>query len=396
VDGVDGYLRPDGRVGIRNHVLVMYTVECARHVATRAALSVPGTQVMGFAGCYADPYASRMMVEVGRHPNVAGVLLVSLGCESTDVDGLAAAIADGGPPVELLRIQEAGGSLKTIQRASDIVQAMQADLSPPVTVPLEPRHLVIGVECGGSDATSGLTANPATGWAVDRLVEEGAAVVFSEVPELLGCDDILARRSRTPEVAHQVADALARARRLGLALGSFAISSGNRDGGLTTIEEKSLGALAKSGSRPIDGVLKTAERPPGPGLYLLDKVGDVTGRTLTHYEENDSDGLVTLLAAGAQVILFTTGRGSVVGSVAAPVIKVCGNPLTYRRMSDDMDVNAGAVVTGQRSIADVGREIHDLVWATAGGRLTQAEELGHEEYWLPYKPGRACDTPTSA
>jgi altronate dehydratase large subunit len=387
-----GYARPDGRIGIRNHLAVIYTVECAHHVAERIARAVPGAQVLGFAGCYSDPYAARMLVELAAHPNVAAALFVRLGCESTDVDALAGAVAARGQHVERLSIQAAGGTLKAIERGAAILQALRA-ASDDVTrrVPCGWPDLTVGVECGGSDATSGLAANPVTGWAVDRLVDQGARAIFSELPELLGCDDILAARAVTPAVAADVRAGLRRAQALGQRLGAFAISTGNQEGGLTTIEEKSLGALAKSGSRPLAGVLRTAERPPAPGLYLLDKVGEVDGSVVSHYEENDNDGLITLLAAGAQVLLFTTGRGSVVGSALAPVLKICGNPHTSRRMADNIDVDAGGVIEGSATIAEVGERLVAAAEATARGQPTAAEVLGHEEYWLPYKPGRACD-----
>lgn len=387
-----GFLRPDGRVGIRNHIAVVYTVECAHHVAERIARRVQGAQLLGFAGCYSDPYAVRMITELGAHPNVAAVLLVRLGCESTDVDALAQAIARRGQRVEVVSIQAAGGSLRAIERGVEIVEGFRGALDTGSRrVALAWPDLTVGVECGGSDATSGLAANPATGFAVDRIVDAGATAIFSELPELLGCDEILAQRAMDAVVRDAVRDGLERAEALGRRLEAFAISAGNHEGGLTTIEEKSLGALAKAGSRPLRGVLRTAERSGGPGLYLLDKVGDVDGTVVSHYEENDNDGLVTLLAAGAQLLLFTTGRGSVVGSALAPVVKICGNPRTSRHMADNVDVDAGPIVEGTATIPEIGERVFALAGAVAAGQATKAEILGHEEYWLPYKPGRACD-----
>jgi altronate dehydratase large subunit len=386
-----GYPRPDGRIGIRNHVLVMYTVECAHHVADLIADAVPGTEVVGFAGCYGDPYALRMLVELGTHPNVGGVLVISLGCESTNVADLAETMARRGQRVETLGIQAAGGTRLTVERGIAAASHLRAQADRVAQAPMAFADLVVGVECGGSDGTSGLAANPVAGWAVDRLVEAGATAVFSELPELLGCDAVLLERAATPAVRDAIRDGLARAERLGRHLRTFAVSTGNLAGGLSTIEEKSLGALAKSGSKPIDGVLRTAERPPHPGLYLLDKVGDADAFLISHYEENDNDGLVTLLASGCHLLLFTTGRGSVVGSVVAPVIKICGNPRTSARMADNIDVNAGTVIDGMRSVADVGEELLDRIRLVASGERTRAEEWGHREYWIPYKPGRACD-----
>jgi altronate dehydratase large subunit len=386
-----GYRRADGSIGIRNHVAVMYTVECAHHVADVIARRVPGAEVFGFTGCYADPYAFRMLVELGRHPNVAGVLIVRHGCECTNADELRDRIANGGKRVELIDIQEDGGTLSSVEQGVKLVVDMvhEAERLPLVNISIE--ELIIGVECGGSDATSGLSANPSTGWAVDRLVERGATVIFSELPELLGCNDYLLERTPDEHVRTQLLDGLKRARKHGQLVGAFAISIGNHDGGLSTIEEKSLGALCKAGSKPITGVLKTAQRPERPGLYVLDKVGILETNRLDYYEENDNDGLVTLIASGAHLIVFTTGRGSVVGSVVSPVIKVCGNPATVRRMKDNFDVDAGGIMEGTESVEQVGTKVLDFIMKAAGGQLTQAELLGHKEYSIPYKPGRACD-----
>ena len=386
-----GYVRPDGRIGIRNHVAVVYTVECARHVAETIARSVPGTEVFGFPGCYSDPYAFRMLVELGRHPNVAGVVVVRLGCESTDVDGLVREIAASGKRAELVAIQETGGTLASVERGKALAAEMVREAEKAPVKEIGYGDLIIGVECGGSDATSGLSANPAAGWAVDRLVEAGARVIFSEVPELLGCDDYLMERAADETVREQIRDGLRRAQELGNLLEVFAVSAGNKTGGLTTIEEKSLGALCKAGTKPISGVIKPGERPERPGLWLLDKVGATDTRQITLYEENDSDGLVTLIASGAHMLLFTTGRGSVIGSVIAPVIKICGNPVTCARMPDDFDVNAGGIIEGVKTIEDAGRDILDRIAETADGKPTRAELLGHREYHIPYKPGRACD-----
>ncbi|MCS7460519.1 UxaA family hydrolase [Paenibacillus doosanensis] len=390
-----GFKRADGRIGIRNHVAVIYTVECAHHVADTISRGVPGTEVFGFAGCYQDTYAFRMLVELGRHPNVAGVLIVRLGCESTDVNALAAQIAVSGKPVELIAIQEAGGSLASIELGKTIAARMIRDAERHRRVPIGLGDLIIGVECGGSDATSGLSANPAAGWAVDRLIEQGATVIFSELPELLGCNDYLLSRAAGEAVKARLTDGLKRARALGNALRTFAVSAGNEEGGLTTIEEKSLGALCKAGTKPISGILKPAQRPELPGLYILDKVGLLDSSSLTLYEENDSDGLVTLLASGAQLLLFTTGRGSVVGSVVAPVVKICGNPQTAVKMADNIDINAGGIIEGTDTIEDVGAELLKLIQRVAAGERTKAERLGHKEYAIPYKPGRACDMYTS-
>ncbi len=386
-----GYKRADGRIGIRNHIEVIYTVECAHHIADMIARKVDGAEVFGFTGCYSDPYAFRMLVELGKHPNAAGVIVVRLGCESTDVDRLVNQIRESGKRVEFINIQETGGSMASIEKGVQFAKEMVAEAQQHECIDISASDLIIGVECGGSDATSGLSANPATGWAVDRLIEAGSTVIFSELPELLGCNDYLLERTRDDQVRSQLLDGLERAQELGNLLKTFAVSSGNEEGGLTTIEEKSLGALCKAGTKPIDGILKTAERPQKPGLYVLDKVGALDTNQLDIYEENDSDGLVTLMASGAQMILFTTGRGSVIGSVLAPVMKICGNPTTCKRMSDNFDVMAHGIIEGRETIEEVGQRTLDTIYHLADGQLSRSEMLEHREYHIPYKPGRACD-----
>lgn len=386
-----GYLRKDGRVGVRNHIAVVFTVECSHHVAAQIAAGVSGGEVWGFPGCYSDPHAVQAMVACGAHPNVGGVLLVSLGCEGTDLSGLAHAISQSGQAVEVLRIQEAGGTLKTIERGIAVARGLRAHADQAERVAIGPQDLIVGVECGGSDTTSGLAANPATGHAIDLLVAAGGTAIFSELPELLGCEQYLSSRGETPAVREQILAGIRRAVLYSRAVGEFAVSPGNRAGGLTTIEEKSLGALCKAGTRPVKGVLKPIQRPDGPGLWLLDKVGDPDDHRLTYYEENDNDGLMSLIASGAHLLLFTTGRGSVVGSVVSPVIKICGNPKTVARMGDNFDADAGRIITGEAEVDQVGRDIYATILRTAGGEPTRAEVLGHREFHLPYKPARACD-----
>lgn len=386
-----GYKRNDGQIGIRNHIAVIYTVECAHHVANLIAGKIPNAEVFGFPGCFHDPYGFRMLVEMGKHPNVAGVIVVRLGCESTDVDRLVEEISETKKRVELIHIQDVGGTIASINKGKEIGMEILAEAEQEKEVNVDIKDLIIGVECGGSDATSGLSANPATGWAVDQLIEKGSTVIFSEMPELLGCHENLLQRVGTKKLQEQLLDGLDRAQKHGQLLDIFAVSSGNEQGGLTTIEEKSLGALVKAGTKPINGILKTSEKPKAPGLYLLDKVGMIETNQLTLYEENDNDGLVSLIASGAHMMLFTTGRGSVVGSVIAPVIKICGNPVTANRMKDNMDINAGKIIEREKDIHEVGEEILKKIYKTANGEQTKAEILGHKEYHIPYKPGRACD-----
>ena len=221
-------------------------------------------------------------------------------------------------------------------------------------------ELVVGTVCGGSDGTSGITGNPAAGRAFDMLVEEGAACIFEETGELIGCEHIMAARAITPELGVELEASVAKAARYYATLGYGSFAAGNAEGGLTTIEEKSMGAYAKSGASPISGLIKPGDIPPRGGLYLLDVVPD--GEVRFGFPNiNDNAEIAELIACGSHAILFVTGRGSVVGSAISPVVKICANPETYRRMADDMDVDAGRIMEGAATLDEVGREIRDVV-----------------------------------
>ena len=253
---------------------------------------------------------------------------------------------------------------------------------------LDRRH---GLRRFGRD--TGITANPAAGRAFDLLIAEGAACIFEETGELIGCEHILASRAATEALGQELEASIAKAARYYATLGYGSFAAGNAEGGLTTIEEKSIGAYAKSGAAPISGLIKPGDIPPRGGLYLLDVVPD--GEVRFGFPNiNDNAEIAELIACGAHAVLFITGRGSVVGSAIAPVIKICANPDTYRRLADDMDVDAGRILEGKATLDEVGREIRDFVLALAGGRRTRSEELDHQEFILTYKTfepiGPAC------
>lgn len=384
--GALGYLRSDGRKGIRNVVLVAYLVECAHHVA-RAIVSKtddPSVQLIGFPGCYPNSYALQMTKQLATHPNVGAVLLVSLGCEGFNRGELAAAIEASGRPVETLVIQQAGGTRATITAGIAAVERMRAAIADAPRVPLAASDIVVGTICGGSDGTSGISANPVVGRCFDRLIAAGGTGIFEETGELIGCEGTMAERAITPELGREIRAAVEKAARYYTTLGYGSFAPGNADGGLTTQEEKSLGAYAKSGDSPISGLIKPGDLPPTPGLYLMDVVPD--GEVRFGFPNiSDNAEIVELIASGAQLILFTTGRGSVVGSAISPVIKICGNPETYARLSEDMDVNAGRVMSGEASVDEIGAELFDLLVATVEGAETKSEELGHQEFILTYK-----------
>ncbi|MCC5982809.1 MAG: UxaA family hydrolase [Rhodobacteraceae bacterium] len=389
-----GYPRRDGRKGIRNVIAVAYLVECAHHVAREiAGIDRAAAHVIGFPGCFPNVYAQKMMERLCTHPNVGAVMIVSLGCESFDRDRLARVVAESGRPVETLVIQNAGGTRSTIAAGQDWVRARAAELAAAPTVPMDVSELVVGTVCGGSDGTSGITGNPAAGVAFDRLVAAGATCIFEETGELIGCEEIMAARAATPELAVELRASVDKAARYYATLGFGSFAVGNAEGGLTTIEEKSLGAYMKSGQSPISGLIKPGDIPPRGGLYLMDVVPD--GEVRFGFPNiSDNAEIVEMMASGAHCTLFVTGRGSVVGSALAPVIKIAANPHMYRRLAEDMDINAGRILEGAASVAEVGAEIFDFVSALAAGKQSASEALGHQEFILTYKSfepiGPAC------
>lgn len=381
-----GYLRADGRKGIRNVVVVAYTVECAHHVARTIVNAFPGEEVhlIGFPGCYPNEYADRMMKRLVTHPNVGAALIVSLGCESFNRASLEREAADSGRPVHTITIQQNSGTRTSVAAGIEWVRWARDAIAQQQRVPMRLDELVVATICGGSDGTSGITANPAVGVAFDQLVAAGAACIFEETGELVGCEFHMQRRAATSELGEAIVACVNKAARYYTVLGHGSFAPGNADGGLTTQEEKSLGAYAKSGASPINGILKPGEQPDGGGLYLLDVVPD--GEVRFGFPNiSDNAEIVELIACGAHVTLFTTGRGSVVGSAIAPVIKICANPDTYRRLSEDMDVNAGRILDGEATLQEVGAEIVDLVARVANGAPSCSEALGHQEFILTYK-----------
>jgi altronate hydrolase len=254
-----------------------------------------------------------------------------------------------------------------------------------VRTPLQWKDLTIGAECGGSDGTSGLAGNPVVGKSFDFLVDRGGTAIFEEVVEMIGLKEVLRLRAATPEAADELDRTYQKAERYCRAVRQYSVSPGNFAGGLTTIEEKSMGAFAKSGSRPIQGVLRVAQQAPGPGLWLLDSVPDEHFMQFGYTNPNDTEGVMDLIASGAQIVLFITGRGSVIGSPVAPLIKVTGNSHTYERMKEDMDFNAGTVLSGEQTLEEAALDLMDTIAEVASGTQSKPEAIGHREYFLMYK-----------
>jgi altronate dehydratase large subunit len=383
---LQGYLRSDGRKGIRNCVVVAYLVECAHHVAREIAQHFKGQPVhlIGFGGCYPNAYADRMMNRLCTHPNVGAALLLSLGCESFNRHKLAENIAASARPVDTVVIQQTGGTKKSIDAGVAWIQAALRQIAGVPRVPMNVSDLTIGTVCGGSDATSGISANPAVGRAFDLLVRQGAATIFEETGEMIGLGDVMCSRAVTPELGHELKMSVDKAAHYYRQMGHASFAPGNAEGGLTTIEEKSIGAYCKSGDSVISGLIKPGDIPRKGGLYLLDVVPDGEPR-FGFPNINDNAEIAELIACGSHMILFTTGRGSVVGSAISPVIKVCANPETYDRMRDDMDVNAGKILRLEASVDEVGEEIYNRVLDVASGVPSCSESLGHQEFVLTYK-----------
>ena len=392
---ISGYLRVDGRKGIRNLVVVAYLVECAHHVSREMVYPFreQGVHLMGFPGCYPNAYAHRMLRQLCTHPNVGAVLLVSLGCEGFNRAQLLKEIRATGRPADLLVIQQEGGTRSTIAEGRRWIESARQQIAAVPRATMAVSELVIGTVCGGSDATSGITANPAVGLAFDHLVEAGARCIFEETGELIGCEQIMAERAARPPLAPALLACVEKAARYYTTLGHGSFAPGNAEGGLTTQEEKSMGAYSKSGNSPIAGILTPGDAPTAPGLYLLDVVPD--GEVRWGFPNiSDIQEVGELIACGSHITLFTTGRGSVVGSAISPVIKICANPDTYRRLHEDMDINAGRILEGEATLAELGGEIFDLILRVAAGEPTASEALGHQEFSLVYKSfeplGPAC------
>ena len=380
-----GYLRPDGRKGIRNLLLVVYTVQCAQFVAHAVAQGEPDTHVIGFPGCYDNEYAIRLMLALARHPNVGGVLAIGLGCEYTQPARLAAVVRDSGRPAESFFIQEHGGTATSIAHGKQLLATLRKQIAGTPRVPMSWPDLTIGCECGGSDGTSGLAGNPVVGRFYDWMVDRAGTCLFEEVVEMIGLRTVLSQRAASDTARCQLEAAYDKAERYCRSVRQYSVSPGNFAGGLTTIEEKSLGAIAKSGSRPIQGVLRVAEQPTHPGLWLMDSVPDENFMQFGYTNPNDTEGIMDLLSGGAQIVLFVTGRGSVVGSPIAPLIKITGNERTFHTMSGDIDFNAGTVLSGAQTLDEAALDLADLVARTATGELTKPERLGHREYFIMYK-----------
>ncbi|TWH45750.1 UxaA family hydrolase [Sporomusa sp. KB1] len=374
-----GYRRPDKTVGIRNHVLVLPTVNCANQVARGIAANVKGTTwVEHQHGCSqlgADAeQTTRAFIGHGIHPNVYGIVVVGLGCEVIRAQDVAAAIKKQCPykPVHTIIIQDEGGSFKSIQAGAAAAQNMVIEASMLKREPIDAAELILGTECGGSDACSGLSGNPALGVASDILIDAGGTSILAETAELIGADHIIAERAINEAVKEKCYATIKgfeeSAKQMGVDMRGSNPTPGNIEGGLSSIEEKSLGCVYKGGSRPLQAVIDWAEKVTTKGLVFMNTPG------------NDIEQLTGMVAGGCHICVFTTGRGTPTGSPIAPTIKVATNTAMFQRMSDNMDLNAGTVITGDETVQEVGKRIVAEMLAVASGKVTKAEVLGHNDF----------------
>ncbi len=378
MEKVYGFQRKQGRPGIRNLVAVMYTVNCARTVSERIAYDFYESRALGFFSCTRNASAYKSLVALGTHPNVGAVLVVSLGCEGTEYRKLVEELKASGRDVELIVIQKAGGTTASVKKGREIVDQMIERLKKNERCEIKISDLVLGIECGGSDATSGLVANTSAGKTADVFVSEGGAVIVEEFKELFGCEQILEDKT-DEEVIPKLRKALDNALRYAQKTGYYALSPGNIEGGLTTIDEKSLGAACKLGTSNIKGILSRSEEPVKEGLYLLNNIYEADRDKICLCYGGDTFGNSTLTESHCHIIIFTTGRGNVLGAALTPVIKVTGNSDTYHRMIENMDINAGEILEGNTDIDEMGEKIFNKVIEVAGGKLTKSEIVGHFE-----------------
>lgn len=374
-----GFRRPDGQVGIRNHVLILSAVVCANRVARGISQQVTGTTWIEHQhGCTqlgADAeLTARVLIGHGTHPNVFGVVVVGLGCETVRAQNIAAAIKEQCPdkPVHLVVIQDEGGSVKATAAGVSAARAMVSEASRLEREDIDASELILGTECGGSDACSGISANPALGSASDLVIDAGGTVILAETTEIIGAEHIVAARAINEDVSKKCFETIdrceARATDMGVDMRGGQPTPGNIEGGLSTIEEKSLGCIYKAGSKPLQDVIAYAAPIAQKGLIWMDTPGQ------------DIEQLTGMVAGGCHLVVFTTGRGTCCGSPIAPTIKVSTTTQLFEKMNDNMDLDAGTIVIGKETVDQVGHRIFREILEVASGKQTKSEILGFNDF----------------
>ena len=392
-----GFLRPDGRTGTRNFLLILPTSMCSSHEANQIAtiaefqhwsrsrfpnvdgvVAIPHSKGCGCSDGSNLDITMRTLAHYADHPNVGGVLMLELGCEKTNQTVVDAWLGDHGgfswpKPVERIGVQSEGGTEATILRGLALVEKMLPEVDRARRVPRPVSEIVLGLKCGGSDGFSGLSANPALGVATDMLIDRRGTAIITEVPEFCGAEHVFAWRGRDAATARAVFETVDWYKEHAAVFGTRLDdnpSPGNKAGGLLNIAIKSLGALAKAGSRRVEGCCGYAEIPSDPGLWLMQGPG---------YDQEATPGIV---ASGSNVVVFTTGRGTTIGNAICPVIKLSSNTPTWQRMKHDIDLNAGTVIDGEETIESCGSRLFDHVVAVAGGEPALAEKTRHREFQI--------------
>jgi len=372
-----GFRRPDGRVGIRNKVLILPTSICASDTTRIIASQIEGAVTFNNQlGCSQVPGDQQLTMDVmagyAANPNVFGIIAVSLGCENCQMDLTVDAIRERtNKPIMEFIIQENGGTLTTVERAVRAGKMMVQEASSQRREEFPLSELIVGTNCGGSDPTSGLAANPLIGELTDRLVAHGATSILSETTEFIGAEHILARRGKTPEVSRRIYEIVHNYEKalelVGESVREGNPAPGNKAGGITTLEEKSLGCIHKSGHSDISAVFDYAKQITEKGLVIMDTPG------------NDGSSVAGMVAGGCQVVVFSTGRGTPSGNPICPVIKITGNRNTFKNMFDNMDIDASPIIYGEKTLNECGDELLDEVISVANGKITKAESLGYTE-----------------